>query len=314
MQLQSAKFLKYTCCRVPNRLTWLIAVFLFGFTAALPAQKLAERMPAPGNQSRSAAIKDKFSRYRQYTMKDGLSNNSVKAIAQDEDNFMWFGTEEGLNRFDGERFTSFFNRYDNKGIPYDDISTLLALPEHRLLIGTLKGLCVLDTRKLEFAPVNLPNHQADSANEQSVQALHLDRNGQIWVGTNAAVHLLNDKMKVVASFFRPAPFAQSLNDVFALEFLEFPNGTVAVKAKEQTLPGKSAWHVIDFKKQTIEPLINLHPGYGVLDTAYAQNSVASDGQQHLWFTATHGLSTPKIFHFNFKTKATRLLLEEKNAK
>ncbi len=89
---------------------------------------------------------------------------------------------------------------------------------------------------------------------------------------------------------------------------------VAVKAKEKTLPGKSTWHVIDFKKQTIEPLINLHPGYGVLDTAYAQNSVASDGQHNLWFTATHVFSTPKLFHFDFKTRTARLVLEEKNAK
>lgn len=315
MELQSVKFLKYACCPIPNRLTWLIVVLLC-FTAALPAQKQAERMSAatPRNQSRSAAIKDKFSRYRQYTMKDGLSNNSVRAIAQDEDHFMWFGTEEGLNRFDGERFTSFFNRYDNKGIPFDDISVLLALPGHRLLIGTLKGLCVLDTRKLEFAPVNLPDHQFASAKEQSVQALHLDRKGQIWVGTNAAVHLLDAKLNVVASFFRPATAAQSLNDAFVLEFLELPNNTVAVKAKEKTLPGKSVWQVIDFQQKTIEPLVNLHPDYGVLDTAYAQNSVASDGQQHLWFTATRASSTPKLFHFDFKTRAARLVMEEKHAK
>lgn len=89
-------------------------------------------------------------------MKNGLSNNSVKAIAQDEDGFLWFGTEEGLNRFDGERFTS-FSQPDGKGIPSDDLFILLALPGHRLLLGTFKGLCILDTRKLEFAPVNLLN-------------------------------------------------------------------------------------------------------------------------------------------------------------
>ncbi len=277
MQLQSAKFLKYARCRIPCQLSWLIAAFMFGFASSLPAQKPVDGVPVQSNQSRNIKIADKFSRYRQYTMKDGLSSNSVKSIAQDEDNFMWFGTEEGLNRFDGERFTTFISQHDDKGLPYDDISILLALPGHRLLIGTLKGLCVLDTRRLEFAPVNLPDHQAASANKQYVLALHLDRKGQIWVGTNAAVHLLNQKLNVVASFFKPSASPPAPNGIFVLEFLEFPDGTVAVKPIKNALPGKSSWHVIDFQKQKIEPLHHLHPEYGVLDTAYAQNSITSFG-------------------------------------
>ena len=42
--------------------------------------------------------------FRHYTNKDGLSHNTVYCSLQDKRGFMWFGTEEGLNRFDGKNF------------------------------------------------------------------------------------------------------------------------------------------------------------------------------------------------------------------
>ena len=49
-----------------------------------------------------------------YKIEDGLSQSSVNAIAQDADGFMWFGTRDGLNRFDSRRFKPFFPIFINK--------------------------------------------------------------------------------------------------------------------------------------------------------------------------------------------------------
>src|SRR5476651_171636 len=43
-------------------------------------------------------------RFEHITDKDGLSNNSVKCIYKDKDGFLWFGTQDGLNRYDGSAF------------------------------------------------------------------------------------------------------------------------------------------------------------------------------------------------------------------
>ena len=60
--------------------------------------------------------------FRHLTSSDGLSCNHVECILKDSRGYMWFGTEYGLNRFDGYRFKHFFK----KDIPYssDNISSL----------------------------------------------------------------------------------------------------------------------------------------------------------------------------------------------
>lgn len=45
--------------------------------------------------------------FRNYTVTDGLQSNTVWAISQDEQGYMWFGTKDGLSRFDGYQFKSF---------------------------------------------------------------------------------------------------------------------------------------------------------------------------------------------------------------
>ena len=48
-------------------------------------------------------------RFKSYTIDDGLSHNKIECIFQDKKGFMWFGTNEGLNRFDGLAFTVYKN-------------------------------------------------------------------------------------------------------------------------------------------------------------------------------------------------------------
>ena len=261
---------------------------------------------------------DKFSRYQRYTMEQGLSNNSVTSIAQDDDGFLWLGTEEGLNRFDGERFASFFHRADglpvagavkkNQGLPVDRITRLLYLPGQRLLIGTEKGLCALHTRLLEFEDVILPIRPEAKQADVHIWRLHRARDGQIWVGTNTGVYLLNDQLQVVQSYLKPAQYGEAPGTTFALDFLELPDGTIAVKFSQPAPPYYALWQVIDFQRQKTTPLAQHLPGCGVLDTALHADCVVWDGQHGIWYTAMGTGSPVSLYHFDWATRSTKPLL------
>jgi signal transduction histidine kinase/ligand-binding sensor domain-containing protein len=72
-------------------------------------------------------------------MENGLPQNTVQALVQTKDGFIWLGTEVGLVRFDGNGF-QVFDRNSSPALPGNDIRCLLATPDGALWIGTGDGL------------------------------------------------------------------------------------------------------------------------------------------------------------------------------
>jgi signal transduction histidine kinase/ligand-binding sensor domain-containing protein len=74
-----------------------------------------------------------------WAMENGLPQNTVQALAQTKDGFVWLGTEAGLVRFDGVEFQT-YDRSSNPALPGSDIRCLLAGADGALWIGTNAGL------------------------------------------------------------------------------------------------------------------------------------------------------------------------------
>ena len=78
--------------------------------------------------------------FRHYQVEDGLSNNAVVCCLQDRKGFLWFGTKDGLNRFDGYTFKIFRNNPDDStSIGNNFIHSLYADKNNILWAGTDKG-------------------------------------------------------------------------------------------------------------------------------------------------------------------------------
>ncbi|WP_246236247.1 hybrid sensor histidine kinase/response regulator transcription factor [Flavobacterium ajazii] len=85
---------------------------------------------------------------------DGLSNNSVVTIFQDKDGYMWFGTYDGLNRYDGYNFKVFRNRInDKKSLPFNTIYNIEGDSRNNIWIGGANGVCVYNKTSAAFHPV-----------------------------------------------------------------------------------------------------------------------------------------------------------------
>ncbi len=112
-----------------------------------------------------------------------MPQNSVHAIAQTSNGYLWLGTEEGLTRFDGSDFTT-YNHGNTLGLPSDYIQALLAGRDGTLWIGTDSGLA-------EFQPSSrrgtngsfhaITETEGLSANNVTAMCEGLD--GTLWVGT-----------------------------------------------------------------------------------------------------------------------------------
>ena len=124
-------------------------------------------------------------RFETLSSEHGLSENSVKAIAEDAQGFVWFGTERGLNRFDGLEFKVFAADDDPvRGPREGHVNALLLDRDGLLWIGTFGGgLSRFDPSTETFATWLHAAESPSSLAHDDVGALHQDTAGRLWVGT-----------------------------------------------------------------------------------------------------------------------------------
>jgi ligand-binding sensor domain-containing protein/signal transduction histidine kinase len=130
--------------------------------------------------------------FKHYQVENGLSNNTVYCGIQDSKGFLWFGTKEGLNRFDGYRFKLFNSETaDNNPLRKDFVYCLLPDSNQNLWVGTQDGLCRFDYAKEKLVRViSMPE----------VNDIQMDRKGQLWFRSITTVCRYNVSTRTLTTF------------------------------------------------------------------------------------------------------------------
>jgi diguanylate cyclase (GGDEF)-like protein len=118
---------------------------------------------------------------QRYSLEEGLSQQAVNAITQDTHGFMWFGTEDGLNRFDGYEFQQLrHDRADADSLPNGWISSLVP-SEEGLWIATDGGGVFL--RSTQTGKLTAPEALLNAEGLRRVRALARDSLGRLWIAS-----------------------------------------------------------------------------------------------------------------------------------
>jgi signal transduction histidine kinase/ligand-binding sensor domain-containing protein/CheY-like chemotaxis protein/HPt (histidine-containing phosphotransfer) domain-containing protein len=121
------------------------------------------------------------------TTADGLPQGGVHTILQDSQGFMWFGTEDGLVRYDGQELVRYgYSPKEDHGLPGNYINQVVEGPDHDLWLAINGGLARWNRADDRFTVYRHDPHDAGSLASDQVNTVAIDAHARIWVGTTDA--------------------------------------------------------------------------------------------------------------------------------
>lgn len=135
-------------------------------------------------------------RFRHFSVEDGVSSNSVRAILQDKYGFIWFGTDDGLNRYDG--FTIKLFRISIPGMS-EYISSLFDGDDY-IWVGTDDGLLTFDYETETIVPMKVATSRGVNI-MTTVNVITVDKDGNLWLSTvGQGVFRYNREQKILEQY------------------------------------------------------------------------------------------------------------------
>lgn len=208
-----------------------------------------------------------------YTTKDGLSDNRVTDITQDAYGYLWIATRQGLNRFDGNSFRTFYADSNGNSLPQDELIKLKWLNHEQLAASTI-GMHIVNTRTLGSRNIIIP--AGDLKYEYKVNAIQDmlgDNDGNIFILTRSGFYQYSNTNEMVFRYdYYKKEHAETRVFVFGRSMIRINNSILMA-----TYEGL---YIYDIKKKEIHPINSTD------DPFYRQ--IANPKE---WFRFMHGNDT-----------------------
>jgi ligand-binding sensor domain-containing protein len=217
----------------------------------------------------------------------GLSQNTVNTMLQDADGFMWFGTWDGLNRYDGYEFL-IYNRQN--GLSNETIRALLQRND-TLWVGTEEGLNLLKMSTGEIHKFYHDEGDSTSLSSNMINHIFEDHLGTIWISTAEGL-----------SAYRP--LQQNFSRVISMDYgnpmrSNFINMTTQDTANNYWIATSYGLVLYEIENQRLTRYFHIPDDLNSLPDNHV-NALAFDQQQRMWVGTKAGLCLYQPLSRNFK--------------
>ncbi|KNF09198.1 sensor signal transduction histidine kinase [Gottschalkia purinilytica] len=146
-------------------LTFVIVIFNTGYTYAI----------------------ENYINFMTLTEKDNLSQGTVRRILQDKEGYMWFGTNDGLNKYNGNDIKVYKEgRFTQNSLPENYITALNIDKDGMLWVGTSKGLTKFNQKRQDYSHFQFNSFDLKSISSNKVEDILIDRDGDMFIATEDA--------------------------------------------------------------------------------------------------------------------------------
>jgi len=161
--------------------------------------------------------------------RDGLSQASIHCISQDSKGFIWIGTESGVNRYDGYKFTIYTaDVRDSQSLSNNWVYSVHEDRLGNLWIGTDDGLNRYNREKETFVRYFHNPEESNSLSNNKVYTIYEDRSGELWIGTDNGLNRFDRESGTFKRYQFEPENPQSLSDNHIRSIFEDASGVLWV--------------------------------------------------------------------------------------
>ncbi|MEP4891448.1 MAG: two-component regulator propeller domain-containing protein [Aliiglaciecola sp.] len=220
-------------------------------------------------------------KFQRITLDQGLSQENILTAFQDSEGYMWFGTQEGLNRYDGYQFKVFtYSSRSKDSLSSDWVYSIIEPQENVLWIGTRNGVNVFDKGTQTFKHYRFQANDSSSINSDTVRVLFHSSKNQIWLGSDKGLNIYNP----ATDDFTNVPITADESKQFIIQSIaEDHQGNLWVAA--------SGLGVIKLDTSTNQVLVDAVDMNSLTGIQSEQiKTLTVDNQQRLWLGGDNGVT------------------------
>ena len=251
---------------------------------------LSTMLSAHSGSAAPSSAKDHSLKFERISVERGLSQSAVDCMVQDRRGFMWFGTKDGLNRFDGYQFKVFKHDPDEVGSISDNwVEAIFEDRRGRLWIGTWEGgLDLYDPLTERFRHFTHDPANPGSLSKNNVLAIYEDRRGILWVGTSNGLNRFDSTRGEFERYLPDPQDGAALSSEWVGSIHEDHRGNFWVGTRE-------GLHLLD--RETGRFRCYLPDGENPQSGGNHIQTIGEDPDGSLWLGTNQGL-----YHFNIDSE------------